>query len=872
MTPTGLPQAVQINSKRMVTNMKYYNNTFKGALLAGCAMIAPQTAIAQDEGQGDVEEIVVTGRFIPDEKRATSEISSVVDAAEMSIAGDSDVAVALTRLPGISPDSSGQFVVVRGLNERYTSTLLNGTELPSPDPLKRAVPLDIFPTSLISSVLVQKTYSAEYPGSFGGGVIDIRTKAVPEEAFFEISVGTGYNGISTGKDGLSYNGSGTDWLGFDNGLRELPDIIANNPTLEGFSPEELEAAGQSFPNIWSIDSEPNMPDVDFNLAMGSSWDVGSEGKLGAIFALDYGTKQRNKFGDRISYQASSATDSGLEPDRDFSAAACEEVGAPAEDCGYRSTTWDINLNAFASVGWEINPQNTIKYTSLLLRSSQQQVEIQQGRTNSEDLANFTRLDWKERRVWSNSLDGEHELELFEQPTQLNWFANYTEASRDVPLRRRYTYVFDDRLNVFEMLRRNDSNRTEYGFLDDESYDVGLDIVQGAFIGDMAVDFKAGMSYNEKDRASVYLKYGFDLGAVSNDELRTFIPEIIFGETNVDPNGIVLREFFDPSSAFTAGFENTQAYFQVDAQATDTLRVSAGVRYEDSLQTVNSTNRTTLETIQINQNVEKWLPSATVTWEFAENMQARLGFSETLNRPDSRELAPVFFVREDGRTELGNPNLVPAEIRNFDARFEWYFGQSDVVTIGGFYKEIDNPIEYSIFARGDGEADTIANAETAEIKGIEVEVEKILGTWGDRELFVRANGSWIDSEVVRSEDNFDRITNLVGRLQGQSDWLGNMQVGFQNEEKGERFNVILNYIGDRIYRLGTATRPDLIESLPVELNLLYSRDVSIWGDNPINITLKAKNLLNDSAERTQGTEIAESFEVGRSFSVSFKYSF
>lgn len=853
-----------------------FQRTLKCTLLASCALTAPQIAVSQQAQQADpsqVETIVTIGRYIPNEKRATSEISNVINSDDFSIAGDSDIAVALTRLPGISPDVSGKYVVIRGLSERYTSTLLNAIELPSPDPLKRAVPLDIFPTSLVGSVLIQKTYSAEFPGAFGGGVIDIRTKVVPDEPFFEIGFGTGFNSASTFKDGLTYYGSDTDIFGFDDGTRDLPGVIAANPTLEGMSAAELEAAGEAIPNIWSIDFQDNAPDFDFNTAGGKNWDVGSEGELGVIFAVDYGSKFRNKFGQRSSYKASSSTDSGLEADRDFSPRACEAVGVIGSDCGYDVTTWDIDFNAFASLGWQINVDHAIKYTSLLLRSTQKTVEIQQGRTNSEDLANFTRLDWVERQVWSHTLDGEHIFDFFDaSETELNWHANTTKAKRDVPMRKRFTYVYDNNADAFEMLRRNDSNRIEYGDLDDKSNDIGFNIKQPFYIDSVALDFKFGASYNEKTRSSDYKKYGYNLSQVSNDELRRFVPEVIFGSANIDPNGIFLDEFFDPSSAFTAEFENTQLFAQIDAQVTDTVRVSAGMRYEDSVQTVQSTDRTTFEDIAINQDITKWLPSATVTWEFVENMQVRLAFSETLNRPDSRELAPVFFVREDGRTERGNPDLMAATIRSFDARFEWYFAAGESLTIGAFYKEIDNPIEQSIFARGDGEADTIANADSAKLKGVEAEVEKVIATIGDREFFVKANASYIDSEVIRSIENFDRITNLVGRLQGQSNYLANLQVGFENLDIGEKFNIIFNYQGDRIYRLGTSNRPDLIEEIPLQLNLLYSRDVTLWGENPVTVTFKAQNLLNEKALRTQGSEIAESFEIGRTFQLGFNYKF
>ena len=855
--------------------MKKFTPGIKSALLTSCAFIAvPAEVFAQEFVPAPVEEIVVSGQYIPDEKRSTAEIASVVDAEAMSLAGDGDIAVALTRLPGISPDSTGRYVVIRGLNERYTTTLLNGTQMPSPDPLKNSVPLDIFPTSMIGNVLVQKTYSAEYPGNFGGGVIDIRTKIAPDEPFFNIEVGTGFNTESTGKRGLSYDGSSTDILGFDSGKRDLPDIIAANPTLEGLTPEQLEQAGEAFPNVWSIDSEPNAPDFDFKLNGGSVYDVGDEGSLGFIFALDYGSAQRNRFGVQYTYSASAATESGLEGEQIWAPEACEAVGVTADDCGYRSTTWDIDLNTFLSVGYQINPSNSIQFTSLLLRSSQQQVEIRQGRTDSRDLTNQTRLDWKERQVWSNGLFGEHEVELFgDQFTYINWFATLVDASRDVPLRREFEYFFDEGDEAFELNRRTDGNQTSYGFLDDTSKDIGVNIEQPSYIGNLTVDFKLGASYNEKERSSSFLRYGFDTAQVRNRELFTLIPEIIFGSVNIDPQGITLREFIDASDAFDADFENKQAYLQADAQITDTIRVSGGMRYEDSTQIVSTTDRTTRQPIIVTQTTEAWLPSATLTWEFAENMQVRIGYSETINRPDSRELSPARFVREDGRTEEGNPNLDVANIKNYDARYEWYFGSGESLTVGAFYKEIDNPIEYSIASiGGEGQLDVVANADSAKLKGLEVEVEKILGEWGTREFFVKANGSYIDSDVVRLRENFGEVTNLEGRLQGQSKWLGNLQVGWQDWDTNERLNIILNYIGDRIYRLGTNNRPDLVETPPIELNFVYGRDVTVWGDRSVNVSFKARNLLNDSAERTQGSEIAEAYDVGRSFSLSLKVDF
>ena len=845
-----------------MTYCKQFNSS-----LAAIALLASFPALTNAQ---DIDEVQVIGVFIPDEKRNTSEISNVLESEDFSLAGDSDIAVALTRLPGLSPDTTGKYVVVRGLTERYTSTLLNGTQLPSPDPLKTAVPLDIFPTSIIGNVLVQKTYSAEYPGAFGGGVIDLRTKSVPDEPFLNISLSTGYNSESTTKDGFSYYGSDRDWLTFDDGHRELPSIFRNDYQLTSLTPASLEQYGEAIPNIWSIDFDENKPDLSAKISGGTSRDT-ANGVVGMIFALDYSSEYRNQFGEQFSY---SATNDGLVIQQNFSNSVCENQSVSTQYCGFNTTSWNTNLNGLLSVGWEIDSNNEIKYTGVLLRSSQKQVQIKGGSTDSNDLENTTRLDWKEREVISNAVSGEHTFDLIDAgETMVDWSYNITNATRDVPLRRRYKYFYDDGPGAFRISTRTDGNLTEYGYMEDESRDLVVNLTQVADIFGFETDIKLGAAYNEKERSSYYLTYHYNMGQITNRDLLFRVPEVIFGSTNIDPNGIYLQSLTRAADSFSADFENAQAYWQIDTRLTDTIRVSSGYRYEDSEQLVRATDRSTLTPLLVTQQIESFLPSATVTWEFAENMQLRFGYSETINRPDSRELSPARFIREDGRTEEGNPNLQFAEIKNYDARYEWYFGDSDSLTVGVFYKDITNPIEYSIASiGGEGQLDTVANADEAELTGIELEIEKQLGTRWNRDLFVKANATYIDSEVMRSAANFGEVTNLEGPMQGQSEILANVQFGFENLESNEFFNIVLNYVDERIYRLGTNSRPDLIEKPPFELNVVYSRDIYTAYDRPVGLSVKLKNLLDEGAERLQGSEIAEAYDIGTTLSIGLNYSF
>jgi outer membrane receptor protein involved in Fe transport len=755
----------------------------KAALLTSAMLTAASPAQAQQ----DVEEIVVQGIYIPDEKRATSEISNLLDEVDFSQSGDSEVTGILQRVTGLSL-VNGRFVYVRGLGGRYSYATLNGSTLPSPEPLKRVVPLDIFPTSLLGGVLVQKTYSPQYQAEFGGGLIELRTKAVPDERFFEVSVSGAYNTESTGKDGLTYDGPNTPELfGFPGKRRSIPDLIDANATLVGYTPDQLEAAGEAIPNVWSVDREPNAPDFGMNVSYGDRFDFANS-SMGILAVVDYGSQLRNEFGEFRTFEISGGE---LTPSTELAADVCDRFVGGGADCGLRRTEWEVGLNGVFTLGLEFD-QSELKATSMLLRKSVKRVQLEKGEFSADPgtLRTSVRNEYIENYLWTNQVSGEHYLDLltgdsaFEQ-TKVDWRASYSKASREAPLRRQYRYIFDDFDGVFRIPFRTDSALTSWSDLKDDTYDFGVDVLQPILWEDKQIDVKFGAAYVDKDRMSGFVQYGFDPPPGANLELRTLIPEIIFGPVNIDPNGFVLTEFFDESDTFTAGFENIQAYGALDIQLTDFVRVSGGLRYEDSEQVTNTVDRVSLDPIIVTQKAEYLLPAATVTWEFYDNMQVRFGFSQTLSRPDLRETSSAFFLDDRGQQSRGNPELRIAEIDNYDARWEWYFGPGEFATVGAFYKEFSNPIEQTYQFIGNTPLRSWANALTAEVKGIEAEIEKVIpvSDWMDsnwaaqREFYVKVNGSYIDSNVTLDPTEAAQQTDQQRSLEGQSDYLANIQFGW-----------------------------------------------------------------------------------------------
>ncbi len=895
--------------------MKPIRLTLTGALLASTAIMMPRFVLAQDEGptaQSD-ETITILGQFVPDEKRDTSEISNILDAEALARTQDSDIANALQRLTGLSLDE-GRFVIVRGLNERYSRATLNGSPLPSNEPLRNVVPLDIFPTSILEGVLVQKTFSPEFGLDFGGGLLELRTVGVPNEEFFEIGASFGYNTVTSFDRGFTYAGSDFDWTGTNDidDFRTFPSgTIPRN--LNTLSPGEREIAGESLPNVWSVQEDDSIPpDLSFNAAYGNRWELGGESALGFVLVADYGNSWFTKDGLRRDIRT---TDQGFEIQDDFSSTGqgCDE--SPFE-CGFFETVQSIDLNALASVGLNIDNNNEIKVTSLILRKTTKEALLQTGFEEDQgQILQDGRLDWIERQTWSNQITGDHYLPILSNvwdnfgETNINWRGSYSEAKRDVRNRKDFLYEQEPD-GVFRLDSRIlESNQTTYASLEDENWQVGIDIKQPVSIWDIDVELKFGAAYEESERASELRRFLFapapGVSAVQLIPVREQIPEIIFGRINVDPNGYVLQDNTVPSDAFLADFENVQFYAGFDAQLTQTLRIAAGFRYEDSEQNTTSFARTDLicgdffgggalppvcrgpdasgatvafangDAIPVTLRGEFLLPAVTATWEFLPNNQIRAGFSQTINRPTLRELSTSPFLDPDRDVEIeGFPFLNIAEVDNYDIRWEWYFAAREFVTVGVFYKQIDNPIELTFTPFGNEVRRSFRNGTEAELIGVEAEIQKNLNfqDWfgfdflGSREFYINANFTYIDSETTIAFDPLNIITNETRELQGQSDILANVQFGFQDFDRGERGAILFNFTGERVETVGVLGLPETFERPPALLDVVYSKEIAGFFGGTYELSFEARNLLDDDYVLEQGGITIEQYDLGRTFSV------
>lgn len=831
-----------------------------------------EVAIELTPAGAELPEFVVVEPFIEgslasvlEERRANNSVANYLSMEQISKAGDSDAAGALKRVTGLTL-VDGKFIFIRGLGERYSSTLLNGANLPSPDPTRRVVPLDLFPTGIIESIEVQKGYAAHLPAEFGGGSVVLRTISVPEENFLNLGLSYAHNTQTTGKDGLKYTGGGSDWTGRDDGSRALPRALAdaiagdtelrpNNPFFDGgFSTEELELFGESLNTDYDLRFAAVDPGVGFDAAGGMRFDLDSGQVLGFSAALEYGNDFATRSELRRSYNVSTGSELVLDS---------EELST--------TTSRDINLSGFVTTGIEFNEQHQVSSNFMYLRSTEDFAEQAEG--FNEDLGNARRISelrWTERDLTSLQVFGEH---VYPQVSdlQLKWQYTDSEASFYEPDNRIYRY---DRREEgdFVFSNRNDSNSRVFRDLVDQSRNIRHDWSLPLSFGnhhDWLLQF--GQNWVKKDRNSDIRRFVFeDVGPLAGQVDRTDPLSQILNPDFIDPQGYQLIEVTRATDNYFADLDIKGTYYGIDYAYKDHWRFTVGARRETFEQSVTTFRLFDPEQSPITASLkdDDWFPAFSSTWILNDSHQFRFNFSETATRPDFKELSSAQFKDPVlNRDVIGNPDLIVGKITHYDLRWDQYFSPGEFVSLSLFYKEFENPIEVTIFP-GSANIISFQNALAAENTGIELEVYKDFSFLGDRfaNFYVSANYAYIDSEIQLDTSGPSGQTNNTRPLQGQSPYVANVQLGYDNTERGISASLLFNKFGERISEAGTSGRPDIYEQPFNQIDFVYSHAFADrW-----KVSFKAKNLLDDEVVFLQGDAVTRTFTRGRSFSLGVSW--
>ena len=848
----------------------------------------------------EVEEVVVSGSFIPDEKRNTSEISAILDSSDIERTGDDNIAVALTRLTGLSL-VRGKYVYVRGLGERYSAATINGSGLPSPEPLKRVVPLDLFPTQIIESSVVQKTYSADMPGEFGGGIIEINTKAVPSERILDISFSSGYNDATSLDDGLLYDGGKDDKYGYDDGTRDFPQFIKNaiktNRKLDrsNFKTYQLANAGREFENskLWIIQEGEVPLDNSFNFTFGNELDIGikdllddNSASIGVLLTAGMKSSWDTKDGIRQTGDIQSQGDG-------------TSVVIRSNDKTFKSTTNDVTSYMMSVFGIETDVSE-IKYTGMYINKGTKEARILQGYDSSDSgnvREDFT--EFFERTLRNHQLNYSY---LFNNNMELDIRLTRGDASRYAPYERTVFYEDTDDRGFWQYDVNTGRNQTQFSFVDDENENIGFDLTIPVEIDNQELLFKVGIDKSNNNRNAQVRSYRFlaEGGPIPPDGLDNRI-DYIFEDKNFDPSRLIVIENTAASSpaGYLGVMDISAAYVTVDAYLNDNFRLAAGLRNESSEQIVN-----TYDVFQpVDTNIEKLidedynLPSFTLTYlpDFDENLQIRLGMSKTIARPTFRELSPTLFIDVDtDRVISGSLFLENSEIDNIDLRFEYYWGFNQFLTAGLFIKDITKPIEEVVNESGDLIITSYQNVPSAELTGFEIEYERVFedllpdSDWGStKEFVIKVNFTATDSEVLVNQG--DTYINPQGstidanslfangrdkRLQGQSEEIANLQIGWDDLQNGSQGTLIVNYVSDRVRARGIDVLPDIYEEPPLLVDFVYSKAVNLDSlENDLKISFELRNILDEEYYAAMAdTVIYDQYNLGTSLSLGFKLSF
>ena len=752
-------------------------------------------------------------------QKNSSRVSDGISAESIKRTPDKTTSDVLKRISGASVQDN-KFVIIRGLNDRYNTTYLNGAPLPSTEPDRKAFSFDIFPANMIDNLVIYKTATPDLPGEFAGGVIEINTKATPDKNFESFSMGSGYNTLTTGKKQLYSAGGKTEWIGLDDGTRALPasfPSVANFQALQGQRTQssilEIADIAKSYQSDWRLYEKKFSPNTSLQYTLGRFYKLNDDKSIGLLASVTYNkTNNYNETNSRR-YEAPGQLQKNL------------------LDQNYRVQTL---FSTIGNLSFKLNANNSFSLKNLYSINSESKILDRNGSLNQESdplWINTTSRIFTNNKIYSGQLSGEHFLQA--SKIKVNWVGSYSNVNREIPSERRNSYryfKFDD--GTVSQPKADFSTNNAIGpeypgsvfTSENKEYIVSakLDLSKKIKISDdFTTEIKAGgiVQSRFRDFAARQLGYvqfngivdGVTYGPNFLQSISSQPNETIFNASNMgilgaNSSGLTLYDGTKGNDTYSANSKLAAGYIMFD-NLYKKLRIVWGARLENYSQKLDS-KEDNGDLVTVNDSQLDILPSINFIYSLTKNQNLRLSASKTLNRPEFRELAPFLFY--DTATEFntyGDPTLKIAEIVNADLRYEVYPGKGQLFSISAFYKNFTNPIELQARANNSNQ---YKNAKSGSNKGMEVEYRTLLSSiFGTENTKILEDLTlYTNLAVIRSKVD---ISNLVTSstlkdipLQGQSPYVFNSGLQYMNKEFGWSGSVNVNRIGNRIAIHGNQT--------------------------------------------------------------------
>lgn len=796
---------------------------------------------------------------LEDRKTATT-ISDAVSKAEMAADTSSSASGVLQRVTGVTVQDD--FVYVRGLGERYSNTVINDALVPTPQPDRKVVPMDLIPTNLLQGVKILKTFTPDQPGEFAGGLVRLETVELPKAASLNVGYSLGFNSQTQFGDlpYLSYPGDDQDFIGFGLSRRALPAII---PTSEralrgnifvpgGFTPDELQAFGRSFENVWSPSAQGTRPDFSGTISGGNTF-----GKLGVVGAIGLKNEQRSQRERRIFYQIDSGGELTEQANYD-----------------YNVSNETSRLGATANFAYQLSTNHKLFFKNLYSNQSVDEARVFEGLNGDRgNVLRNQRLRYVNERILTSQVSGNSLFSALGN-TILDWRFTYSRARLDEPDLRESLYEQSPITGEFTYLDQNQSLFRLFNTMRENLREPAFDVSRFWFLSKVTFSLKAGATYSNRDRFFESRRFRFTPRSLFGIDL-TQTPEELLSTENIDPDrGFEIREETRNTDTFVARQDVTAGYLMGDVTI-GKWRFIGGARVERSIQQVRTFEPFKASTPSVNANLDNtdWLPSIGAVYSLTPTQNIRAGYSRTLSRPQFRELSPFEFTDvTGGRSSVGNPDLLRTLITNYDVRYEWYLTPNEIFSVSYFYKGLDDPIE-QVVEPGATIRTSFRNADRATNQGLEFEFRKNLGfVWNRLEnASVSVNYTYVNSNVEIGQQDLSIVTSLVRPLVGQSAHVFNSNIVYEVPKWNFDARVFFNYTGERITDVGSLGLPDILEHGFPALDMRFSKrfgggDVKRWS-----VDFEMQNLLNRQHDERQGNLPFRVFRSGRDFQVGVSYT-
>lgn len=800
-------------------------------------------------------------------QKNTNTVASVVSAETIRRSPDRNTGEVLKRTPGASLQD-GKFLVIRGLADRYNQAMLNGILLTSTEPDRKTFSFDLIPAAMIDNIVINKAFVPEYPGEWAGGLIQVNTKDIPTQNFFNIQVGTGFNTQTIGKDFYKVKGGKTDWLGIDDGTRGLPASYTTKSNFDILTAAEKTAIGKQMRNVWTADKRSAPLNASFQANGGFNTKLFGK-TVGGTFGIVY--NKTNRFIDMMN-RRNSFVGTNISTNYNYN------------DDRYAQ---DVSVGALGSFSVQLNPRNKVSVKSIVNVNSTNFFTSRSGLDydRNNDVIG-SEITFKQNTFFTTQVTGEHGLL---SNLKFKWYGSFNILDGYTPDQRRIVYTrTTGTQNPFSLLAANSLSQETgsriYQNLSDYIYTAGGDLSYNFNMFGQKQTLKGGYMLQIKDRlydAKLFANYL----PRDNPALRLLPADKVFAPENFGDGSPTSNQFaFDAikgnSFRYLANTILNAGFIQFDNQFTDALRVVWGVRMENYDQLVGSVKK--YDPRHTHSEVRDFLPGLNATYKLNAKTNIRLSGSQTVIRPELRELSFLnLYDFELNASVQGNPALERTKATNLDLRYELYPKSGEMFTLGVFYKYFDKPIE-QIYSEGSGGASTFnfQNPDKATSYGAELEIRKKLDFVEVLKNFtIQANAAYIYSRVKTDAQNI----KIDRPMQGQSPYLINLGLNYDLQKHGFNATLLFNQIGERIYLVGDisagAGSPDIYEAPRPVLDFQVAKKL-LKSKGEIRLTVS--DILNRTQYFYQNADDKESFQkskdpyrftrkFGTTFGLTFNYS-